>query len=163
MRILAIVTALLGGLVIFAAAASAQPVGTKQEIGRGFSAYSTTKTDTVPLEGDQALLHTHDWGLFFTDDPASLLNQSRYDCFGTHLINSEGESLGGRGYCAGIAANGDLWWNRWTGTLTGGDWVFVGGTGKFAFISGGGQWSSAAGFALEETVTVWEGRWQWRE
>ena len=163
MRILAIVTALLGGLVIFATSASAQPVGTKQETSRGFSAYSTTKTDTVPLEDGRALLHIHNWGLFFTDNPASLLNQSRYDCFGTHLINSEGESQSGRGYCAGIAANGDLWWNRWTGTLDGGDWTFVGGTGRFAHISGGGQWSTAAGFAQESTVTVWEGRWQWRE
>jgi len=163
MKILTILTALIGGFALFTASASAQPVGTHQEIGKGFSAYSTTTTNTVRLDDEKALLHIHDWGLFYTEDPASLLNQSRYDCFGTHLIDVTGESLDSRGYCAGIAANGDLWWNRWSGTLTGGDWSFTGGTGLFAYISGGGEWSSAAGFAPAETVTVWEGRWQWRE
>ncbi len=163
MRFSIFIAAVLGGVTFLAVSAGAQPVGTHQEMGKGFSAYSTTKTDTVPLDDNRALLHIHNWGLFYTEDPASMLNQSRYDCFGTHLIDDEGVSLGGRGYCAGIADNGDLWWNRWSGTLSGGDWTFVGGTGRFANISGGGVWSSAAGFAPEETITVWEGRWQWRE
>lgn len=162
MRLLAIFTAVLGGLLVVAPA-HAQPLETHEESGRGFSALSTTTTDIVPLAGDQALLHIRNWGLFYTDDPASRLNQSRYDCFGTHLIDGTGTSLGGQGYCAGIAVDGDLWWNRWDGTREGGDWVFTGGTGKFAQISGGGTWSSAAGFAPEETITVWQGRWQWRE
>lgn len=157
------VAALIGGIFVLVSTASAQPVGFFQETGKGFSAYSTTTTDTVPLDSQRSLLHTHNWGLFYTEDPGSLLNQSRYDCFGTHLLNSEGESVDGRGYCTGVAANGDLWWNRWSGTLSGGDWTFVGGTGRFAFISGGGVWSAASGFAPEETITVWEGRWRWRE
>lgn len=162
MRLPIIVATLVGGLVL-TSAAHAQPIGTHDEIGKGFSAYSTTRTETVPLDSERALLHVHNWGLFYTEDPASLLNQSRYDCFGTHLIDADGESQIGRGYCTAVAANGDLWWNQWTGTLDGGDWIFVDGTGKFAHITGGGTWSTAAGFAPEETITVWEGRWQWRE
>ena len=162
MRILAFSTAMLGGL-FFIAVAQAQPVETHHESGRGFSAYSTTTIDTVPLADGHKLMNVHTWGLFYTEDPESRLNESRYDCFGSHPFDAAGENLGGQGYCAGIAKDGDHWWIHWNGTQRGGDWRFSGGTGKFADISGGGEWANAAGFAPQETTTVWQGQWQWRE
>ena len=159
---LAFLTAMLCGL-LFSAVAHAQPVETHSESGCGFTAYSTTTTDSVPLANGHTLVNFHDWGLFYTDDPASILNESRYDCFGSHPFDAAGVNLGGQGYCAGIAKDGDHWWIHWTGTQKGGDWHFSGGTGKFADIPGGGEWSNAAGFAPQETITVWHGQWQWRE
>jgi len=128
---------------------------------RGFSAYDTTTTDVVPLGGGRSLLHLHSWGLFYTNDPTSPFNQSRYDCFGTHALESEtGKSLMGQGYCVGVGPKGDIWWIDWTGDLEGGSWTFTGGSGKFAHVSGGGTWWSAQGGGPSETVTTWEGNWR---
>jgi len=153
--------AALAGLVLGAAGAAAQPSDHNVESGRGFSAYDTTTSETTSLGDGRSLLHIHSWGLFFTDNAASRLNQTRYDCFGSHLLGSDGASQRGHGYCVGTAASGDLWWIRWDGTLKGGDWRFVDGTGQFAEISGGGEWRAEAGFAPEETITVFEGSWRW--
>jgi hypothetical protein len=106
MRILAFSTAMLGGL-FFIAVAQAQPVETHHESGCGFSVYSTTTIDTVPLADGHKLMNVHTWGLFYTEDPESRLNESRYDCFGSHPFDAAGENLGGQGYCAGIAKDGE--------------------------------------------------------
>ena len=162
MRSLILISALVAGSLL-AVNANAQPVEAHIETGRGFSVNSTNTSDTVPIGMGRALVNVHSWGLFSTDDPVSRFNNSHYDCYGTYLIDEAGDSPDGRGYCTGVAVSGDVWWIRWDGDRSGGDWSLVGGTGAFEHITGGGQWSNQAGFAPTESITVWEGTWEWRE
>ena len=153
----------LAGLALPLSPASAQPLAYGESppaTARGFSAFDTTETEVETVDGGRQLMHVKSSGQFYTEDPASPLNETTYRCFGSHLIGTDGNSIQGHGYCAGVAAEGDAWWIEWQGVLNAGTWEFTGGTGTFEGIRGGGRWQNESALAREDSVTTWSGSWR---
>lgn len=162
-RPFAVAAVVLAALAALPSSGRAQPLpyGTyEREWAKGFSAVDTSHDSVETIAGGRELLQIENSGLFYTEDPANPLNESSYRCFGTHLLDAEGASKRGHGYCAGVAKSGDLWWVDWEGDLESGTWDFAGGTGALAGIEGGGRWANEAALSPEDTVITWTGSWQ---
>lgn len=153
---------LLAALAASPGPGATQPLDDQTQLatGSGFSAFDMTEAEVEEVSGMRRLMHVRSAGTFYTDEPDSPFNGTSYDCFGTHLLGPGDASLEGHGYCAGVAANGDLWWIDWTGDLVEGQWMFRGGTGIFDGIEGGGTWENQAALSGEEAVTTWRGAWR---
>ncbi len=67
------------------------------------------------------------------------MHESFQTCFGTYATVDKDKERA-VGYCDGLDADGDVYWLTWEGGRTEGPWKFVGGTGKFAGLTGGGEW-----------------------
>jgi hypothetical protein len=81
-------------------------------------------------------------GTSFNDKGSGPLHRGPAECVYTFFsINGAGPS---KGYCAFGDADGDRIFTDWTGEGSSGTNVIMGGTGKYAGITGSGPWSGAA-------------------
>ena len=102
-------------------------------------------------------------GIILTDDPANPLNLSAHDCIGGGLFGPAGDANDGAGYCDGIDKDGDvffLWYRNDGDDRT---WEFLGGTGKFDGVMGGGVTSVIGGTPDGRVVLRWDGTWTMKD
>jgi hypothetical protein len=112
--------------------------------GRGVSS-GTWKG--YPLEEGTQFMTWEQKGVSLNDDPKSPFHNLSQNCAGVQLWNKgEGTTLG---YCIGLAPDGDkiLFEVKQENLKPGpglkkGTYKYIGGTGKFAGIEGGGEYSS---------------------
>jgi hypothetical protein len=74
------------------------------------------------------------------------------------LISADG-STDGHGYCDAVDADGDRWWIWWNNTPESNRWGFIGGTGKYEGIKGGGTTTPLAQMADGRAAITWNGSW----
>ena len=74
------------------------------------------------------------------------------------MIAADG-STNGHGYCDAVDADGDRWWIWWNNTPESNKWGFIGGTGKYEGITGGGTTESLAQMADGRAAITWDGHW----
>lgn len=124
--LLTLSTVLLLGLV-FTGAARAQPAESS-----GTAAYVPMKSQTTELPDGGTITRAQTRGYVMSDDPENPFRDSGQTCMGTSIGDVT------NGYCDAIDADGDMYWISWHSGPDGDTWRLIGGTGKFAGLSGGG-------------------------
>ena len=149
------VTMVLGALVIVAGVGTAA-----EESATGSATYIPVHSKAMELANGDTSQITHLKGVILADDPSVSLHLAMQDCVGTTVIPSDGGPPDGAGYCAGTDANGDLWWIWWHNGPGGNLWGFIGGTGKYKGIEGGGTTEQQVMGADGRMAITWKGSWK---
>lgn len=89
-----------------------------------------------------------------TDTPLSMVSQ---DCMFTTVTSADGKTFSSGGYCDGVDVDGDVYWAVGTATQDGGEWHYIGGTGKFEGMTGGGKYQLAMTWPDGKIVATWDG------
>lgn len=125
----------------------------------GTVTYIATPMGQSPLGDGRILSRVHLKGMVVASDPSVSLHLASQDCVGTTLLDAGGVQTYGAGTCDGVDADGNTWWIWWRNTPQERTWSFIGGTGKFEGVSGGGT-TKVLGATEDGRLTIsWEGRW----
>lgn len=108
-------------------AAHAQPAESS-----GTAVYVPTMTHTTDLPDGGAITRLHTKGYVMSDDAENPFRDSGQNCMGSGI----GDVM--NGYCDAVDGDGDMYWISWHNGPDGNTWRLIGGTGKFAGLSGGG-------------------------
>ena len=146
-------------LSLAAAGAISLPAAAAEVAGSGTVTYIFRHLGDRPIAGGNALGQDHLKAIILADDPANPLNMTEHDCLGGSIIGPNGDTGNGAGYCDGIDKDGDVYfiWYRNDGADR--RWGFLGGTGKFAGIDGGGTTEVVGGTPDGRVVVKWQGKW----
>lgn len=126
----------------------------------GTVTYLPVTESSTKLADGRTVVRFHNRGVVLASDPGSALHGSAQDCSGTLLIGQDGKPASGSGYCDGVDAAGDVWWLWWTDTSGGASkWGFLGGTGKFQGIEGGGTTQTIVMTDDGRQTIRWQGTW----
>ena len=149
----AVAAALLGVTVL------APPVRAAEITGSGTVTYVGRHIGDRPTAGGTGLGHDHLKGVILADDPENPMHMVEHDCLAGSLLGPEGDTGDGAGYCDGIDADGDVFLLWYSNRGDDRHWSFIGGTGKWDGVSGGGT-TKVVGFTPDGRIVVtWEGRW----
>jgi hypothetical protein len=148
----------IGTICILAIAAFTAPAQAGEEKGSGTVTYAPAKVTTEKLTDGSMMQRSHIMGIVLADDPSNSIHLASQDCFGTTLIAADG-SANGHGYCDAVDADGDRWWIWWNNTPESNRWGFIGGTGKYEGIKGGGTTAPLTQMADGRTAITWNGTW----
>lgn len=127
----------------------------------GSFSFVTTSSDEMDLGNGQTLMRLVQSGMVFADDPASPLNQSATTCSGSSITKADGSAVVA-GHCDAVDADGDVWTLWYSANQDGGTWGYMGGTGKFEGIEGGGTFSTGSAWADGRGINNWEGTYTLR-
>ncbi len=131
-----------------------------QEVkGKGHVVYVPHSTETFKLADGTPAMRMQSKGVVLAADPATSIHLSTQDCSGTYVMNVDGTMRTASGYCDGIDKDGHVWWIWWKGNQAGSNWGFLGGTGKYEGIKGGGTTKTEMQAADGRLVISWEGNW----
>lgn len=146
-------------LSLAAAGAISLPAAAAEVAGSGTVTYIFRHLGDRPIAGGNALGQDHLKAIILADDPANPLNMTEHDCLGGSIIGPNGDTGNGAGYCDGIDKDGDVYfiWYRNDGADR--RWGFLGGTGKFAGVDGGGTTEVVGGTPDGRVVVKWQGKW----
>jgi hypothetical protein len=136
----------------------AAPATAGDEKGSGTVTYGPAEVENAWLPDGSMLQRSHIKGIVLADDPSNSIHLASQDCFGTTVI-AEGGAAVGNGYCDAVDADGDRWWIWWHNGSDGNTWGFMGGTGKYEGITGGGTTKSLAQMADGRAAITWDGHW----
>ena len=146
--------AALAGLVMASISAHAEDI-----TGSGTVTYAGFHIGQRPIADGKGLGQDHLKGVILANDPSNPLHLAAQDCIGASIIDKKGNPGDGAGYCDGIDKDGDVFliWYRNKGNDR--TWSFMGGTGKFDGITGGGTTTPMVGEPADRVVVKWEGKW----
>ena len=136
----------------------AAPATAGDEMGSGTVTYAPAMVETVELPNGGMMQRSHIMGIVLADDPSNSIHLASQDCFGTTVVSADGTAVG-NGYCDAVDANGDRWWIWWHNSPDANTWGFMGGTGKYEGIKGGGTTTPLAQMADGRTAIMWDGHW----
>jgi hypothetical protein len=134
--------ALFSVVVVFIACISAQAQVPKEGTVSGVRAFSTTSIKTVAMGKERVMLIYEATGVHIGDSSDSILHNSSFRGVGSTTIVKG--TLEDSGFCVNIRPDGDQIFTTYKsiGVMATGikrTWTFVGGTGKFVGIEGGGE------------------------
>jgi hypothetical protein len=128
--------------------------------GSGTVTYIPASMENVERPDGTIFQRSHLKGVVVATDAAVPFHLSNQDCVGGNIIGADGALLDGHGYCDGVDADGDVWWIWWHNSVDENVWGFMGGTGKYEGIEGGGTTQVQSQSADGRMVITWEGTWQ---
>lgn len=132
----------------------------KEEKGEGKVAYVILSSTEFQMPDGRTARRIHQRGTILAEDPASSIHKSSQDCFGTMIMSADGPPAPGYGYCDGVDTDGDLWTIWWKNESGGGsNWGFLGGTGKFKGVEGGGTTKTELQSPDGRMLISWQGKW----
>ena len=146
---------LAGAAVLFLALAPGSPA--QENSHSGDFAFTTTASEEMPLSDGHVLMRVVQSGMIFADDPASPIDRTATTCSGSMVMDASARATVISGHCDGVDAGGDVWTIWYAGDQDGGDWGYMGGTGKFEGIKGGGTFSAEAQWSDGRGINAWEG------
>lgn len=155
MKMKALVTIAICGLMIGVLAA---PATAGEETGSGTVTYAPAEVDTMQMADGSMVQRSHVMGIVLANDPSNSIHLASQDCFGTTVITADG-TANGNGYCDAVDADGDRWWIWWHQGPDSDTWGFMGGTGKYMGIKGGGTSTPLVQMADGRSAIVWNGTW----
>ena len=147
------------GLVILVGAGTLALAQAKKEKASGRGMYSSTDVDKMTLLDGTTLLNTHDKGFLVGNEPSNPMDGNCHDCFATWILAADGSVIQRKGHCVGIDRAGDTW-TIWFGEGKPGTWGFIGGTGKFKGMVGGGTFDLVHKWSDGRYAITWEGSWE---
>ena len=128
----------------------------------GDFAFMTTASEEMPLSDGQVLMRVVQSGMVFADDSSSPIDRTATTCTGSTVMDATGRATVVSGHCDGVDADGDVWTAWYGGDEDGGDWGYMGGTGKFEGIEGGGTFSAESQWSDGRGINSWEGTYTLR-
>lgn len=128
--------------------------------GQGTVTYINVSDDSSKRADGSMLVRNHSKGVVLCDDDSAPIHMNAQDCYGTNIIGADGNLIVASGYCDAADKDGDMWWIWWRSEGGKDTWGFMGGTGKFEGIKGGGTTSTLAMYPDGRQVISWEGTWQ---
>ena len=142
--------------------APALPAAAAEVTGAGTVTFVGLHVGDRPVAGDQVLGQDHFRGVILAEDPGNPLHMAAQDCIGGAIFAPDGTE-NGAGYCDIIDPEGNVafLWYRNDGTNR--TWGFLGGTGRFEGVAGGGTTAVLGGTADGRVVIRWEGKWTMRD
>jgi hypothetical protein len=96
-------------------------------------------------------------GTALNDNPNTPLSNASQDCMFTTVTSADGKSFSSGGYCDGLDADGDVYWAYGSATEKGGKWYYIGGTGTFEGLTGGGTYRLALNWPDGKVMATWDG------
>jgi hypothetical protein len=117
--------------------------------------YVQHRSDEFELRDGSKGYRTWNKGVVTAEDPETPFHMSAQDCVGTTIVSADGEVASAGGYCDGIDRQGDVWLISWYD----GYWTFLGGTGKYASIKGGGTTRQGPPMDGGRSIVFWTGEW----
>ena len=151
---------LAGTMVLLLSLTTGSPA--QERSHSGDFAFMTTASEEMPLSDGQVLMRVVQSGMVFADDPASPLDRTATTCTGSTVMDATGRATVVSGHCDGVDADGDVWTIWYGGDEDGGDWGYMGGTGKFEGIEGGGTFSAESQWSDGRGINSWEGTYTLR-
>ncbi len=148
---------LAGTMVLLLSLTTGSPA--QERSHSGDFAFMTTASEEMPLSDGQVLMRVVQSGMVFADDPASPLDRTATTCTGSTVMDATGRATVVSGHCDGVDADGDVWTIWYGGDEDGGDWGYMGGTGKFEGIEGGGTFSAESQWSDGRGINSWEGKY----
>ncbi len=100
-------------------------------------------------------------GFIAADDPSNPLRLASMTCSGTTVDTKDGKPIRSAGTCDSVDAQGDVafyWWR--SDSKNGGRWGFLGGTGKWANVEGGGTYEPTFLWKDGRQGNSWKGTWK---
>ncbi len=149
-----------GAAVLFLAVAPGSPAQERSDSGD--FAFMTTSSEEMPLTDGHVLMRVVQSGMVFADDSSSPLNRSATTCSASMVLDASTEAIVVSGHCDAVDADGDVWTIWYAGDQQGGDWGYMGGTGKFEGIKGGGTFSAESEWSDGRGINSWEGKYTLR-
>ena len=155
-RALVLVSVALVGVVVAGSMVYAQA---KKEKGSGRGMYTSVEVDSMKLANGTTLVNTRDKGFLVGNEPGNPFDGNCHDCFATWILAADGSVIQRKGHCVGVARDGDTW-TIWFGEGKPGTWGFIGGTGKFKDMVGGGTFDLVHKWSDGRYDITWEGSWE---
>jgi hypothetical protein len=128
--------------------------------GNGHSVFVPQTTESYQLPDGRTVERNFNAGFLVASQPDNPLNLNTHKCTGTTVISADGKSQVGGGHCVSVDSDGDFSWLWWRGDQAGGTWGYLGGTGKFDGVKGGGTWKSGQTWADGQYINTYEGTWE---
>ncbi len=149
---------------IGALVACAIPVGlahAEERAGGGSVTYTVIRGHEAALANGGKLVHALNAGVIIADDASVPFHMASQNCMNAAVLNADGSAAGASGHCTAMDGDGDTWslWWRGEGEGEGSAWQIIGGTGKFAGMTGGGTTTTLHQAADGRTVITWQGTW----
>jgi hypothetical protein len=127
----------------------------------GHSVWSPTQaTTTAKLPDGRTIQRLYLQGFAIVDQGNGPFRNVSQDCMFTVITSADGSSATSGGYCDGVDSDGDVFWVWGQADQTGGNWHYIGGTGKFTGIQGGGPYRMTSQFADGKALATWSGTWK---
>lgn len=134
------------------------PAWSGEESGGGTATYAPAAIETMQLADGGMIQRSHIKGIVLSNNTSNAMHLVAQDCFGTTLVSAAGEATG-NGYCDAVDGDGDRYWLWWHNSPKANKWGFMGGTGKFEGVKGGGTTTQLAQMADGRSAITWEGTW----
>jgi hypothetical protein len=145
--------AAVAAVLYLGAAAAAEAQQTVSSSGHGV--FVPQASESYQLPSGETVQRDQSSSFIVADDPNSPFHLTSWNCTGTVVMSADGTSGSGGGYCDGVDSDGDVWWIWWNGA-GGGEWGFLGGTGKFEGIEGVGIWKIEYEWPDGKFINSWE-------
>ena len=124
----------------------------------GASTWNPESVSTMTLPDGRILTRQTLRGTAIADDPNTPLSMASQDCMFTTVTAADGKSFNTGGSCDGVDKDGDVYWAVGTASEEGGTWRYIGGTGKFEGLEGGGTYQLALEWPDGKVMATWDGK-----
>lgn len=144
------------GMFLVAAPLSAQEVK-----GSGTNMFAPKVVESFSLPDGTTANRIFFPGFITADDPSSPLRLASMTCAGTTITTKDGKPIRSAGTCDSVDAQGDVafyWWR--SDEKSGGRWGFLGGTGKWTNVEGGGTYEPTFQWKDGRMGNNWKGTWK---
>jgi hypothetical protein len=152
---LATVGVVLVGLSLVPSVLSAQEIK-----GSGSNMFVPEVVETFTLTDGTTVNRMSFKGFITADDPSNPLRMASMNCTGTSVAAKDGKPIRSAGTCDSVDSDGDLAFYWWRADGTGGRWGFMGGTGKWMTVEGGGTYEPTPGWKDGRQANKWKGSWK---
>jgi hypothetical protein len=146
----------LAGLAVGAPTASAQEIQ-----GAGVNVFEVKINESFDLADGTAANRMSFNGFIKADNPTNPLGLSSMTCTGTVIMRKDQTEVRSAGTCDSVDKDGDVafyWWRN--DEKSGGRWGFLGGTGKWTNVEGGGTYQQAFQWRDGRSGNTWKGTWK---
>jgi hypothetical protein len=148
---------LVAGIVLVTSSARAADV-----TASGKNMFVNKVLESFKLPDGNMAMRVLSSGFITADDPANPLSLASMTCSGTSVNRGE-TTVRGAGTCDSVDADGHIaffWWRFDEGS--GGQWGFLGGTGKWTGVEGGGTYAPGQAWKDGRSSNTWKGSWKSR-
>lgn len=152
---LATVGVVLAGLSLVAPVLSAQEIK-----GTGDNMFVPEVVETFTLTDGTTVNRMSFKGFMTADDPSNPLRRASMACTGTAVVAKDGKPIRSAGTCDSVDADGDVAFYWWRADGNAGRWGFMGGTGKWTTVEGGGTYEPSTQYKDGRQTNKWKGSWK---
>jgi len=149
------------GMVCAGLSLAVSPLSAQEVKGSGSNMFVPKVVESFSLPDGTTVNRTAFSGFMTADDPASPLRMASMTCSGAVVMGKDGKPVRSAGTCDSVDAQGDVafyWWR--SDAKSGGRWGFMGGTGKWANVEGGGTYEPTFQSTDGRQGNSWKGTWK---